>query len=297
LPSYRAQPIGEGFRKQTMNLRLHRLFSAHVLMRALLSVLEFLLTACTVSTPQAAPSLTVVPSMTPARPTPLPILPTRNPTITPRPTGTPKPPTLSPDVTRNPSATPDPLQNAGEVLFAEDFEAETGWGLGADEAGLVGLVGGKLAFTIIQPGLSRLSLWSGPVVKDASYQVTALPIFCASQDEYALLFNVQDSNNYHRFSLTCDGLTQVARVQNGATRPLKDFARAGSVITGAPAENRMGVWSSGGMLRFFVNDVYLYSVRDSTFIGGIGGLYARARGSASMSVGFDDLTVWAVNPQ
>lgn len=224
-------------------------------------------------------------------------MPTRPPTNTPAPTNTPSPPTAPPGATLNPSATPNPFQNAGEVLFADTFETETGWSLGTDAAGVVGLAGGKLIITITQPGLFRISLWSGAVVKDAYYQVTALPVLCAGQDEYALLFNVQDSNNYHRFSLTCDGLTQVARVQRGATRPLKDFAPAGSVITGAPAENVMGVWSSGGTLRFFVNGVYLYTIRDSTFTGGIGGLYARARTSTSMSISFDDLTVWAVNPQ
>ncbi len=244
------------------------------------------------ATPLSAPS----PSPTLFKPTPLPLLPTLTPTRTPRPTSTAAPPTAPPLATPNPSATPDPFQHAGQVLFADDFETETGWGLGAEEAGVVGLGGGRLTITVTQMGMSLLSLWGGPVVRGAYYQLTASPSLCSGHDEYSLLFNLLDENNYHRFSLTCDGLTQAARVENGATIPLRDFAPTGSVIAGAPAENELGVWSAGGTLHFYVNGVYLYTARDKTFTGGVVGLYVRARSSETVSVSFDDLTVWAVNP-
>ncbi len=224
-------------------------------------------------------------------------MPTATATRTPIPTPTPPPPTLPPQTTRDPSATPNPLQGAGEVLFSDTFDSNTGWGVGSDEASVIGFSAGRLTFTLNKPGLFRLSLWGGPVVQGGLYQVTAETSLCAGRDEYALLFNVQDLNNYYRFSLSCDGLTQAARVRDGNAIPLKDWSPSGSVIRGAPAENTLEVWAAGGTLRFFVNGVYLYTVSDATFPGGVVGLMVRSGvASQSVSVSFDDLTVRAVSP-
>ena len=63
----------------------------------------------------------------------------------------------------------------------------------------------------------------------------------------------------------------------------------------APAEVRLGVWANGSELRFFVNDVYLFSVTDSLLYRGGVGVFVRSSGEGDVSVSFSDLRVWEVN--
>ena len=54
---------------------------------------------------------------------------------------------------------------------------------------------------------------------------------------------------------------------------------------------RLGVWAYGRELRFFVNDVYQFSVSDPAFPRGLIGLYAHSAGSTALTVNFSNLVV------
>jgi hypothetical protein len=63
------------------------------------------------------------------------------------------------------------------------------------------------------------------------------------------------------------------------------------VLPGAPNTARLGVWVVGKEMRFFANDLYLFTVNDSTIPAGALGVFARAAGDLAVTVNFSQLIV------
>ena len=61
-----------------------------------------------------------------------------------------------------------------------------------------------------------------------------------------------------------------------------------------PSKARLAVWASANELRFFVDDMLLFSLENAVIFEGSIGVYIRARGQGTLSVSFSDLQVWAL---
>jgi hypothetical protein len=77
--------------------------------------------------------------------------------------------------------------------------------------------------------------------------------------------------------------------------PLQDWLSSGQVPPGAMLAVRLGVWALGDELRFFVNDIYQFAVRDPLWKSGRVGLYARAAGDTPLTVSFSNLQVQEID--
>ena len=62
------------------------------------------------------------------------------------------------------------------------------------------------------------------------------------------------------------------------------------------ARTALALLARGDTFRIFVNDVEILSERDASLASGRIGLMARAGPSGQISVSFDDLAVYALNP-
>jgi hypothetical protein len=56
----------------------------------------------------------------------------------------------------------------------------------------------------------------------------------------------------------------------------------------------LSVWASGSEMRFFVDDMLLFTVNDTLLYSGRLGVFIRARGEGPLTVSFSDLMIYAL---
>lgn len=228
--------------------------------------------------------------------TPLPL-----PTNTPYPTDTP-PPTLTP-VWFPPTATPTPfptpeiiptedlITDLGEVILRDNFSTAENWQLGHLPAGNIALGKNELTIAIHEGHAYIASLREQPELVDFYVEITANPTLCRGEDEYGLLFRASSESDFYRFSLSCDGRVRVDRVLSGTPSSPQPWAYSAAVPAGAPSISQLAIWARGKELRFFVNDMYQFSVSDPSLPSGSLGVFARSSGEQAVTVNFSDLVI------
>jgi hypothetical protein len=233
--------------------------------------------------------------------TPLPPLPTDTPpppTETPTPTVVWFPPTPTftplPTIVQSQAITPTValIPETGERLFSDDFTDPSLWTLGVSPAGSVALSQQELTLAVSQEGGYLYSVRRKTELGNFYAEITASPSLCKDSDEYGLLLRVSPSMEFFRFSLTCDGQARVDRYLSGRASSPQPLTLTGSVPPGAPSVSRLAVSSIDKEMRFFVNGDYLFSVSDSSLIGGTLGVFARSNGDTPVTVNFSDLVVY-----
>jgi len=204
--------------------------------------------------------------------------PTETPTITP------VPPTLTP--------TPEQKPNLGNLIVSDDFTHPAVWSLGRFDEGVIALGVNELALAVSSPGGKLVSFRQEPTLTNFYYEVTASPNLCSSTDAYGLVIRAQNNTDFYAFLLTCNGQVRVERDKISESIALQDWKYVnGPVTSDIGGSIRLGVWAYGRELRFFVNDVYQFSVSDPAFPRGLIGLYAHSAGSTALTVNFSNLVV------
>ena len=118
---------------------------------------------------------------------------------------------------------------------------------------------------------------------------------CKQGDHWGLVFRYKDNANFYMFGVTCDSkYLLMKRTVDGFDTILQP--------TDAPAINKfgqanvLGVRAVGDQISLYVNDQFLITVTDGTFAEGLLGMYARTLLTPNMSVVFDDIKAFVVNP-
>jgi len=226
--------------------------------------------------------------------------PTLTPTLAPSLTPTFAFPTLPPSLTPTPppvmTSTPDVLADLGELLYREDFSRDRGWALRQAEQESTSLNNGRLTFVVRQPGAIRyvLSPYLPPI--DYYLEVQLRTELCSPGDEYGVMFRVAENGDHYRITLACDGSARVTRVLRGTSAALVPPTETFLVLAGAPADNRIGVLLSGDQLRFFLNGLEAFSLRDDTLESGGLGLILHTGNAGQLTVSFDEVVVRALSP-
>jgi hypothetical protein len=201
-----------------------------------------------------------------------------------------------------PTSTPTPFPTAqivptvdqrpgvGAALLGAGIAPGQPWQTGKSAAGTISLSGSELTLAVAAPKGTLASLLDKPELGNFYTEVTAAPSLCRGADAYGLLLRAAGSSSFYRWALTCDGQQRLERVKNGALLPLQ----ANIPQAGPPAPNHLAVWAAGGELRFFIDDIYQFSVRDPVFASGSLGVFARAASDTPLTITFSDLSVSAV---
>ncbi|MBN2147085.1 MAG: hypothetical protein JW726_06835 [Anaerolineales bacterium] len=241
-----------------------------------------LLAACTrAATPAPLPSLT-----------PAPLTPTFTPTIVwfpPTATFTPFPTPLPPE------PTPDLRPGIGDILLRDDFTDPATWTAITEAGGSVAF--GKAELTIATEGgeMYLFGIREQPDFGDYYLEITASVSFCSEKDEYGLLLRVSPELEAYRFSLSCDGYVRMDRLYRGQASSPIPWTLSGAVAAGAPNRARLSVWAVGPEMRFFVNDIYQFTVRDPLLISGGVGVFARSANDMPLTVNFTDLVIYEIS--
>jgi hypothetical protein len=153
------------------------------------------------------------------------------------------------------------------------------------------VVNGRLTLALSEPNTFLFTTRHTPVFADFYLEITASPKLCRGTDEYGLLVRVTGSLEYYRFSLSCDGRARADRYINGIVTSIAPWTPNGVIPTAVPSSVRLGVWALGGEIRFFVNDQFLFSVRDTLLYAGTVGVFVRTAGETPVTVSFTELVV------
>lgn len=248
----------------------------------IVGALVLILSACSVFTP---PDVEPWPTATTTA------LPTETPVwFPPTATSTPSPPS-SPV----PSATPDQHPGIGELILQDDFQEGDGWQAFRKNIGSAALGPGELTLSVTSDDGYLTIFRSSPTVDDFYLQVEANPRLCQIGDSYGILVRAASGLDYYRFSVSTDGQVRADRFKSGNVVVLQTWMASGQIPRGCPVFLRLGVWAVGDELRFFVDDVYQFTVKDAAIARGQIGFFARSKTNTVFSVSFSDLELYWVN--
>ncbi|PKO12614.1 MAG: hypothetical protein CVU39_23300 [Chloroflexi bacterium HGW-Chloroflexi-10] len=227
-------------------------------------------------------------------PEPTPQPPTETPTITPTFTATidwfPATATATRAPTQTPVPTPNMRTGLDDVMQDDAFATGHNWQTGSFPAGNITVTRETLTLAVQQSKGVLFSLQSKPLVADFDMQVQVNVSLCRGEDAYGLVVRAAGNLDYYRFLVTCNGLARADRVRNGQTIPMQDWTTA-AMFPGAPIDVRLGVWALGNEMRFFVNEAYIFSVKDPVFPNGVVGVFARSAGENALTVNYTDLVI------
>jgi hypothetical protein len=203
-------------------------------------------------------------------------------------------PTPAPTIALQPTMDLRPGRGSTAIL-SDDFSQTKGWSSGQSAAGTISI--GDHALTLANPGQQGmlLSLRSATNLSDYYLEITSSLSLCRGTDNYGLLLRAESAQDYYRFLISCSGQLRLERVKNGRSIFLQDWTFSGQVPPGSPLVLKLGVWALGSELRFFVNDLYQFSVRDSVLTTGSLGVFSRASGQNPLTVSFSDLQVYPID--
>ncbi|MDX9863322.1 MAG: hypothetical protein RBT34_00810 [Anaerolineaceae bacterium] len=246
-------------------------------------VAAFLMSACAVfSPPEAAPWPTATAT---ALPTKTPVWFPATATNTPRPPATPVP-----------SVTPNQYPGIDALILKDGFLADDGWPEFRKNTGSAVLGPGELTLSVTDEDGYVTIFRSSPTVDDFYLEVQANPRLCQVTDSYGLLVRAASGLDYYRFSVSAEGQIRADRFRGGNVVVLQAWEPSGQVPRGCPVSLKLGVWAVGDELRFFVNDVFQFSVEDAAIARGQIGFFARSKSETVLSVTFSDLELYWVNP-
>ncbi len=205
------------------------------------------------------------------------------------------PPTETPTLTPIPATLTPTLEqksNLGEVLLEDDFTRPAVWLLGRFDGGSIALGLNEISLAISAPEAELASFRQEPTLSNFYYEVTASPNLCVGRDAYGLVVRAGSTTDFYAFLLSCDGMLRMERNKVSESIPLQDWIPvAGQVTPDIGGTPKLGVWAYGGEMRFFINDVYQFTVVDPVFKRGLIGFYARSAGTSAVTVNFSHLVV------
>ncbi len=188
--------------------------------------------------------------------------------------------------------TPEQRPGIGEMLFSDDFTQKTHWQTSKTELGNVVFGKGDLTLAVAAERRGLQSFFYQPIPGDSYLEMTANPSLCRGRDTYGLLLRAESDASFYRFVIACTGEVRVERYRGGELAVLQDWTLSGQVPPGAPLFLQLGVWMKGQELRFFINEVYQFSVSDPVFKAGQLGVFARTGDKPPLTVGFSKLKVY-----
>ncbi|MBN1799210.1 MAG: hypothetical protein JW822_11585 [Spirochaetales bacterium] len=132
-------------------------------------------------------------------------------------------------------------------------------------------------------------VWDTTTIDDFAMEVEAQWIEGEKEAGSGVLFRLQDEHNYYIFDITKTGYFEVGKVVDGSYYEIKPWEKSTSInVSGV---NYLKVVAVGKHMSFFVNNIKVAELFDSTFIKGFFGMFA----GKGVHVAFDNLLVYQGN--
>lgn len=181
--------------------------------------------------------------------------------------------------------------------YAETFEAAGEWTAGEGVTAAGHVVDGVYEMTI-EPDLSGDSFWTtaGRNFADGVYQVEATPLEGAEDNGYGMLLRVDTAaERFYVFKVSSDGYVYIGLCSDSCSDQQalveRDWFGSPAVAQGLGVTNMLRVVAEGPDMVFFVNDVEVGRVSDTTVENGDIGMLAETFTPGGLRVAFDNFTV------
>lgn len=184
----------------------------------------------------------------------------------------------------------------GEILLEDDFGQLDNWSLTAEAGGRIAQGKNELTLAVQDAKTYIASLNSAINIQDAWMETSANVTLCKAADSYGLLIRAGSAMDAYRFLVNCQGQVKLERLKFGRATTLVDWMQSGQVLPGSPQKVRLQVWIVKSELRFFVNEVFQFSMRDAIFTSGKVGVFARQAAETPLTVSFSDLIIRSIQP-
>ena len=179
--------------------------------------------------------------------------------------------------------------------FRDEFiPGQTGnWLLEQDELGSTAVANEQLVITVAAPNTIQYATLTDRTFDDFVLEVDAWQRGGAPESSYGVLFRVQEDGQFYRFDITGNGLYMIERRATDGTwtRLLPEWTATAAINQGLNVANRLKVIANGAELGFYVNDILLTQLSDSTLSGGRIGLDAGSFAGNALQVSFDNVSV------
>jgi hypothetical protein len=185
--------------------------------------------------------------------------------------------------------------NIDSLLLKEEFASSVnGWQLPVSTQGVASLSDGDLVMTARTSFATLEALLPASIPQDFFAEVTMRTILCrADNDSYGLAFRIQGNEEY-RLVITCAGQMRFEHTVGGVLMGANLWTKSTNLLSGAPAENRIGVLARGMGFQFFANGAACFSYNDPILKSGKLGLFIRTEKGQLMTVAYDDLSVYSL---
>lgn len=192
------------------------------------------------------------------------------------------------------SPTPDMRPGLGDILLEDDFSDAEAWSTSVGDEASATIENGQLHLSLRERRAYLIITRSEPSFNDFYAEITAHIHICRAEDQFGFVLRA-GSRGHYRLVLSCDGRARVDRLYRGGFSNVLTW-QIHSVLPGmAPGSVRLGVWADGQDLRFFADDIYLFSVTDTLLFSGTLGAFVYTSTDADVSVSFSDLVVWSLD--
>lgn len=184
--------------------------------------------------------------------------------------------------------------NDPNVLYYDDFSPSNigQWRIEGDDLGSTGINDERITIAVKSPNTIQYTTLEEPTFSDFQLEVDAELIDGAPNSTFGILFRIQESGEFYRFELMNDGHYMIERFGGGDNwiRFVDDWTISDSILSGGVV-NRLKVIADGPNMSFYVNDVILTEVTDTSYSDGYIGLDAGTYGSNLTVASFDNLVL------
>lgn len=183
----------------------------------------------------------------------------------------------------------------GDLLYSEDFSStKSGWTYASDENFKKSYKNGTYRMTVVPADYWN---WiSGPArlnFTDFILELEATKEAGPDDNVFGIIVRKIDASNYYAFLLSSDGYYQIAKKENNSWTYVSDWTKSSDIKTGN-STNLIKITAKGDKLALYANGAKLADYNDSSFAYGGLGLYIGTQSEGNVTIGFDNLKVWAI---
>jgi hypothetical protein len=182
-----------------------------------------------------------------------------------------------------------------DVIYVDNFViGETGpWHTEADELGRTAVRDGRLLIEVDAANIMQFATLREPIFSDFTLEVDATLLEGPLDTTYGVLFRMQNPSQFYRYEVTGDGLYMIERRNSDGSwsRLSQDWVESPAIRQGVGVTNRLQIVAVGTNFAFYVNDVLLKQVQDTSYSQGNLALDAGTFGQPGARVAFTNLIV------
>jgi hypothetical protein len=157
------------------------------------------------------------------------------------------------------------------VIFQDDFKANHhGWPIVDDEKAHSDVADGRYQLEGRSPeGLAVFLLPELPLnaSQDFTIQTKLTQKFGNGTDGYGFVWGASDESNFYALNINGSGQFRVIRYNQSNVEEIKAFTQTSGILKGMGEINKLSLRNVNGMMSFYFNDQFVWSMPNRTFMG------------------------------